>query len=159
MALGRVVQGDKDDDDDHHHHYHLDSPIVSPVKHPTNNNNIIIINNRPTTTRRHWVLGLSALAAGSSWLWPSVSEAYEERPVGGDNRSAATAAMNRQAIETNNRLEREGVKLETQAEQIASLSAQLSSYSYEPTTGSGSSSSTKTTKPTTTTTTSPKTYK
>ena len=39
-------------------------------------------------------------------------------------------AFNEQAYETNNRLERDGLKMETQAEQKASLSAALSEYSY-----------------------------
>ena len=56
----------------------------------------------------------------------------------GPDRSPETAAMNEQAYETNNRLEREGLKLETQAEQKASLTAALSEYSYSPTTGSAS---------------------
>jgi hypothetical protein len=38
--------------------------------------------------------------------------AYERRDVGGADASAATKAMNDQAYETNNRLERAGLKLE-----------------------------------------------
>ena len=60
--------------------------------------------------------------------------AYERRDVGGEGRSAATAAMNIQAYETNNRLERDGVKLETEAEQKASLANALADYSYAPST-------------------------
>ena len=103
------------------------------------------------------VAGSILFLAGSSC--PLVAQAYEVRPVGGDDRSPATAALNLQAIETNNRLEREGVQLETQAEQISSLSAQLSSYSYEPTTTSKTSAKTTTAtakKATGTTTTTPK---
>jgi hypothetical protein len=41
--------------------------------------------------------------------------AYERRDVGGENASAETQAMNLQAYETNNRLERQGLKLEVRA--------------------------------------------
>lgn len=91
--------------------------------------------------RRSFLVSSSSLlllllgSTGAVTAVPPVG-AYEERPVGGESRSAVTAAMNLQSIETNNRLEKEGVKLETQAEQIATLSAELSSYSYEPTTTS-----------------------
>jgi hypothetical protein len=81
---------------------------------------------------------------------PPAAWAYERRDVGDETRSAESAAYNIQAYETNNRLEREGMKLETQAEQKASLTAALAEYSYAPTTtstnkkdGRGSSSSTK----------------
>jgi hypothetical protein len=40
------------------------------------------------------------------------ANAYERRDVGGADASAATKAMNDQAYETNNRLERAGLKLE-----------------------------------------------
>jgi hypothetical protein len=78
--------------------------------------------------------------------------AYERRDVGDETRSAESAAYNIQAYETNNRLERQGMKLETQAEQKASLTAALAEYSYAPTTtsttnkkdnGRGSSGTTK----------------
>jgi hypothetical protein len=42
----------------------------------------------------------------------SVASAYERRDVGGPDASPETKAMNLQAYETNNRLERDGVKLE-----------------------------------------------
>jgi hypothetical protein len=56
--------------------------------------------------------------------------AYERRNVGGDNPSAATYALNEQALKTNNRLEAEGYKLQTEAEQTAEAKSFLSSYSY-----------------------------
>jgi hypothetical protein len=61
---------------------------------------------------------------------PTPAFAYERRDVGGENSSPETAAFNIQAYETNNRLEREGMKLETQAEQQASLTAALKDYPY-----------------------------
>ncbi|GAX20995.1 hypothetical protein FisN_1Lh338 [Fistulifera solaris] len=57
--------------------------------------------------------------------------AYERRNVGGDNPSAATYALNEQALKTNNRLESEGYKLQTEAEQTAEAKSFLSSYSYD----------------------------
>ena len=69
--------------------------------------------------------------------------AYERRDVGGEGRSAETAAYNIQAMETNARLEREGFKLETQAEQQASLTAALADYAYSPTTGGNTKTNTK----------------
>ncbi|GAX10797.1 hypothetical protein FisN_1Hh338 [Fistulifera solaris] len=57
--------------------------------------------------------------------------AYERRNVGGDNPSAATYALNEQALKTNNRLEAEGYKLQTEAEQTAEAKSFLSSYSYD----------------------------
>ena len=71
------------------------------------------------------------------------AEAYERRDVGGPGRSADTAALNDQAYQTQNRLEREGFKLETEQEQIASLSAALSDYSYSPSTGDKKKSNNK----------------
>ena len=67
-------------------------------------------------------------------LTPLAALAYERRDVGDETRSAESAAYNLQAYETNNRLERQGMKLETQAEQKASLTAALAEYSYAPTT-------------------------
>eukprot|EP00977_Amphora_coffeiformis_P017202 scaffold5519_cov166-Amphora_coffeaeformis.AAC.1 len=61
---------------------------------------------------------------------PAAAHAYERRDVGGEGRSATTAAYNIQAYETNNRLEAQGFKLETQQEQQASLTAALKDYSY-----------------------------
>jgi hypothetical protein len=43
---------------------------------------------------------------------PQPANAYENRNVGGDDASPETKAMNRQAYETNNRLERDGFKLD-----------------------------------------------
>jgi len=59
------------------------------------------------------------------------ASAYERRDVGDDGRSAATAAMNTQAFETNNRLEKSGFKLDTREEETAKLSSALSSFSYD----------------------------
>jgi hypothetical protein len=64
-------------------------------------------------------------------IGPQVASAYETKEIGGADRSAATAAMNRQAIETNNRLERSGFKLDTAEEEKARLSDALSSFSYD----------------------------
>ena len=57
--------------------------------------------------------------------------AYERRDVGGEGRSATTAAMNEQAYQTNNRLEKEGFKLDTREEEQARLSDAMSSFSYD----------------------------
>jgi hypothetical protein len=65
-------------------------------------------------------------------LSPAIAQAYEFVEVGGGQGSAETKAMNIQAYETNNRLEKAGLKIETPAEQSKSLSAALSEYSYEP---------------------------
>lgn len=66
------------------------------------------------------VFGLSA----------QVASAYERRDVGGEGMSPEQRALNEQAFATNNRLEKDGLKMETQAEQKASLTAALSEYSY-----------------------------
>jgi hypothetical protein len=95
---------------------------------------VYCLSQRPTMTRRtamFWGAGMTALTTTTSQA-PPVS-AYERRDVGDETRSAEQAAYNLQAYETNNRLEREGFKLETQAEQKASLMAALSDYVYEPT--------------------------
>lgn len=70
------------------------------------------------------------------------ARAYEKRNVGGDNPSAATYAMNEQALKTNNRLEAQGYKLQTEAEQTAEAKSFLSSYSYNADVSSGNSKST-----------------
>jgi hypothetical protein len=62
------------------------------------------------------------------------AHAYERRDVGGSDRSPETAAMNEMAYRTNNRLERAGFRLDTAAEQSASLTSALSDMSYENTT-------------------------
>lgn len=67
--------------------------------------------------------------------------AYEKRNVGGDNPSAATYAMNVQALKTNNRLEAQGYKLQTEDEQTAEAKSFLSSYSYNADVSSGNSKS------------------
>jgi hypothetical protein len=59
------------------------------------------------------------------------AHAYERRDVGGSDRSPETAAMNEMAYRTNNRLERAGFRLDTAAEQSASLTSALSDMSYE----------------------------
>lgn len=86
-----------------------------------------------TMTRRTAVWG-GCVACCTQVLSETTSPAvaYERRDVGGENRSAEQAAYNLQAYETNNRLERQGLKLETQAEQQASLTAALADYSYTP---------------------------
>ena len=82
-------------------------------------------------TRRAFVRSLPAAGA---LLVAGPSLAYERRDVGGTSRSPEQAAYNEQAFETNNRLEREGVKLETREEQQASLTAALKDYTYTSTT-------------------------
>lgn len=62
---------------------------------------------------------------------PSPASAYERRDVGGDNRSATTAALNIQAAETNARLEASGFKLDSREEEASRLSAGLASFSYD----------------------------
>lgn len=73
------------------------------------------------------------LVGSSSVVTPAASSAYERRDVGGEDRSPEQAAYNAQAFETNNRLEREGMILETAEEQKASLMAALADYSYDET--------------------------
>lgn len=75
----------------------------------------------------------SACGCAQCQIGPQVASAYETKEIGGDNRSASTAAMNRQAIETNNRLEQGGFKLDTPEEEKARLSDALSSFSYDST--------------------------
>lgn len=64
------------------------------------------------------------------------ASAYERRDVGGTERSPEQAAYNEQAYETNNRLEKAGLKLETREEQSKALTAALGEYSYSSTTPS-----------------------
>ena len=66
-----------------------------------------------------------------SLILPESASAYERRDVGDDNRSATTAAYNEQAYQTNNRLEKEGFKLDTREEEKAKLSEAMASFSYE----------------------------
>ena len=63
-------------------------------------------------------------------LRPPAAMAYE-RDVGGEGRSADSAAYNIQARETNARLERDGFKLDTKEEEASRLSGALSSFSYD----------------------------
>ena len=73
---------------------------------------------------------VTAAAQAAPFLGAS---AYERRDVGGSDRSPETAAMNEMAYRTNNRLERAGLRLDTAAEQSASLTSALSDMSYEDT--------------------------
>ena len=73
---------------------------------------------------------VTAAAQAAPFLGAS---AYERRDVGGSDRSPETAAMNEMAYRTNNRLERAGFRLDTAAEQSASLTSALSGMSYEDT--------------------------
>jgi hypothetical protein len=56
------------------------------------------------------IVGVST-AISTATIHPH-AKAYERRDVGGPDASPETKAMNLQAYETNNRLERDGVKLE-----------------------------------------------
>ena len=99
-----------------------------------------------TTTRRAFgdnLLMTATAAVAAFGIAAPPAKAYERRDVGGANMSPETAAFNIQAYETNNRLEREGLKLETQAEQQASLTAALAEYSYSPSSTSINSKTTK----------------
>jgi|UPI000581AFF1 hypothetical protein len=88
-------------------------------------------------TRRTFLARIpQAVLIGTAFGTPYAVGAYERRDVGGEGRSAEQAAYNDQAYETNNRLERQGYKLETAEEQKASLTAALSNYSYAPSTSS-----------------------
>jgi hypothetical protein len=49
------------------------------------------------------------------------ANAYERRDVGGEDASAITKAMNLQAYETNDRLEREGLKMEVRMNDLSLL--------------------------------------
>jgi hypothetical protein len=68
---------------------------------------------------------------GLQSLIPESASAYERRDVGDGSRSAATAAFNEQAYQTNSRLEKEGFKLDTREEEKAKLSEAMASFSYE----------------------------
>jgi hypothetical protein len=89
------------------------------------------------------VAASATVAVGVVAFVPPRAAAYERRDVGDETRSAEQAAYNLQAYETNSRLERQGLKLETQAEQKASLTAALAEYSYTTPTTTGNSSSRK----------------
>ena len=88
-----------------------------------------------TSSRRAFLNQAKVTGAFVVGLTPKIAEAYERRDVGEEgSRSAATYAMNEQAFITNNRLEAEGFKLDTQEEEKAKLSAAMASFSYESTT-------------------------
>jgi hypothetical protein len=55
----------------------------------------------------------------------NVAHAYERRDVGGADASPETKAMNLQAFETNNRLERDGLKLEVRQKNIGMSSSKM----------------------------------
>lgn len=70
-----------------------------------------------------------------------VSPAYAyERDVGDDTRSADSAAQNKQARETNDRLEQRGFKLDTKEEEQARLNDAFASFSYDDINGAKSKS-------------------
>ena len=114
------------------------APVDSLILGDTNNNkNGVVSSRRAFGSRLVAFLPVVAIVCTT----PDTALAYDRRDVGGEGRSAATAAFNIQAYETQNRLEREGFKLETQEEQKASLTAALADYSYSPSSTSSSSSS------------------
>mmetsp|Transcript_27598 Transcript_27598/g.57756 ORF Transcript_27598/g.57756 Transcript_27598/m.57756 type:complete len:141 (-) Transcript_27598:1009-1431(-) len=76
-------------------------------------------------------LGVAVVTTAATATQPQPAQAYPQREVGGEDRSATTAAMNRQAYETNNRLESQGFKLDTPEEEKARLSAAMGSFSYD----------------------------
>jgi hypothetical protein len=106
------------------------------------------LSTKPATSRRSFLskAPLVAGAFGAGYLLrhdndcncrhcafgPEPAVAYERRDVGGEDRSPEQWAYNEQAYQTNNRLERDGLKLETAEEQKASLSSALSEYSKAP---------------------------
>jgi len=61
------------------------------------------------------------------------ANAYD-REVGGEGRSATTAALNIAAKQTNARLQSEGFKLDTKEEENAKISEAFASFSYDATT-------------------------
>lgn len=62
---------------------------------------------------------------------PRPAFAYEDRKVGGDKASAETEAWNIQARQTNERLEKEGFKLDTRDEEAQKIKEAFSTFSYE----------------------------
>jgi hypothetical protein len=106
------------------------------------------LSTKPATSRRSFLsrAPLVAGAFGAGYLLrhdddcncrhcafgPEPAVAYERRDVGGEDRSPEQWAYNEQQFQTNNRLERDGLKLETAEEQKASLSSALSEYSKAP---------------------------
>ncbi|KAG7354396.1 hypothetical protein IV203_003752 [Nitzschia inconspicua] len=99
------------------------------------NNQVDSLSTKPTAHSRrnflqHQVATAAVLGVGSSFV--QSASAYERRDVGDEkSRSAITAAFNEQAYLTNNRLEKEGFKLDTREEEQAKLSAAMASFSYE----------------------------
>ena len=69
---------------------------------------------------------------------PASANAFEKREVGGEGRSATTAAFNIQNEKTYERLEKSGFPLDTRAEEQARLSEALTSFSYPASGGSSS---------------------
>lgn len=67
---------------------------------------------------------------------PSAANAFEKREIGGEGRSAETAAFNIQNQKTYERLEKSGFPLDTRAEEQARLNDALSSFSYPSNTSS-----------------------
>ena len=61
---------------------------------------------------------------------PPAANAYEKREVGGEGRSANTAAFNIQNQKTYDRLEKSGFPLDTRADEQARLGEALSSLNY-----------------------------
>lgn len=116
------------------------------------------LSTKPATSRRSFLskAPLVAGAFGAGYLLrhdddcscrhcafgPEPAVAYERRDVGGADRSPEQWAFNEAAYQTNNRLERDGLKLETAEEQKASLSAALSEYSSKPAASAKSSKTT-----------------
>jgi len=83
------------------------------------------------TAQQH-VVGCTCGSCASS------ANAFERRDVGGDGASPETKAMNEQAYQTQSRLEKAGLRMETAEEQSASLTAALSGYSYSDSSSSSS---------------------
>ena len=75
---------------------------------------------------------LVAAASSASFSACQQAAAYEFVDVGGGQGSAETKAMNIQAYETNNRLEKGGFQLDSPDTQRLALTEALSGYSYEP---------------------------
>jgi hypothetical protein len=111
-------------------------------------NQATALSNQDATSRRLFLsrAPLVASAVGAGWLLrhddscgcpscvaagPAPALAYERRDVGGADRSPEQEAYNEQAYKTNNRLERDGFKLDTAEQQSATLTAALSDYSYD----------------------------
>jgi len=85
-----------------------------------------------TSSRRTFLNQVEVTGAFILGLTPATAEAYERRDVGSEgSRSASTYAFNEQAFKTNNRLEAEGLKLDTLEEEKAKLTAAMASFSYE----------------------------